>query len=248
VILGPYRHFSFSLSYGRGIRSVDPSYVTQDVKTPFASIVSYEGGVTYARDVGDTSLVARSILFQTHVDKDLIFSETAGRNVLGVGTTRTGWVGAVRLSGTHFDESANLTLVKSLYDDTHLLVAYVPDAVFRSDSALVADLPVRLLGRPVRGSVGAGITYVGRRPLPFGQRSEDLFTADLAAALSFSQFELGVTTTNLFGTRYRLGEYDYASNFNGRSPPQPTLVPERHFTAGPPRGIFATFTVNVGGT
>jgi iron complex outermembrane receptor protein len=248
LIVGPYRHFSFSLSYGQGIRSVDPSYITQDIKTPFASVVSYEGGVTYAREVGDDSLVLRSILFQTHVDKDLIFSETAGRNVLGAGTTRTGWVGALRLAGTHFDESANLTLVKSLYDDTHLLVAYVPDAVFRSDSALLAELPVRFGGHPVRGSVGAGITYVGRRPLPFGQRSDSIFTADLSLALSWTHFELGLTTTNLLGTRYRLGEYNYASNFNAQSPPQPTLVPERHFAAGPPRGIFASLTVNLGGT
>ena len=35
----------------------------------------------YAGPVGPVELVARSILFQTHVDKDLIFSETAGRNV-----------------------------------------------------------------------------------------------------------------------------------------------------------------------
>ena len=67
--------------------------------------------------------MARSIFVQTHVDRDLIFSQTAGRNVLGNGTTRTGWVGATRMTGSFFDESANVTLVNSSYDDTHLLVA-----------------------------------------------------------------------------------------------------------------------------
>jgi hypothetical protein len=237
--------FSFSVSYGQGIRSVDPSYITQDIETPFARVVAYEGGVTYAGAIGSTQLTARSIVFQTHVDKDLIFSETAGRNVLGNGTTRTGWVGAFRLTGVHFDESLNLTLVKSIYDDTHLLVAYAPEAVLRSDSAYVTELPVHR--GTLQGSLGAGISYVGPRPLPYGQRSDAIFTVDLSASLSVSHFELGIVTTNLLGTQYRLGEYNYASNFGAGGAQQPTLVPARHFTAGAPRGIFASFAVNFGG-
>ncbi len=247
LILGPYRHFSFSASYGKGIRSVDPSYITQDVRTPFASVVAYEGGVTYAGGIGSSQLTARSIVFQTHVDKDLIFSETAGRNVLGAGTTRTGWVGAMRLTGVHFDESFNLTLVKSLYDDTHLLVAYAPDIVLRSDTAYVTELPFRVSGSQTQGSLGAGVSYVGPRPLPYGERSDPIFTVDLSASVSVSHVELGVATTNLLGTRYRLGEYNYASNFGAGGAQQPTLVPERHFTAGAPRGVFATLGVNFGG-
>jgi TonB family protein len=247
LILGPYRHFSFSASYGKGVRSVDPNYITQDTGTPFASVVAYEGGVIYAGAVGNTQLTARSIVFQTHVDKDLIFSETAGRNVLGSGTTRTGWVGAMRLSGVHLDEAFNMTLVRSYYDDTHLLVAYAPDVVIRSDTAYVTELPFELSGSQAQGSVGAGLSYVGPRPLPYGQRSDTIFTVDLSAQLSVSHYELGISATNLLGTRYRLGEYNYASNFNSSGVPQPTLVPQRHFTAGAPRTIFATVSVNFGG-
>ena len=249
VLVGPLEHFSYSLSYGKGVRSVDPSYVTQDVKTPFASVVAYEGGVTYANTVAGMSFVGRSIFFQTHVDKDLIFNETVGRNVLGVGTTRTGWVGALRLTGVHFDESANLTLVRSTYDDTHLLVAYVPDAVLRSDSVYVTELPISMNLHPVKAMAGAGITYVGPRALPFGQRSDSIFTTDVTAALTWTNFELGMSITNLFGARYRLGEYNYASNwYPPGSGQQPSLVPERQFTAGPPRGIFGHFAINFQGT
>jgi TonB family protein len=249
VIVGPLGHFSYSLSYGKGVRTVDPSYVTQDVKTPFASVVAYEGGVTYANTIAGMSLVGRSIFFQTHVDKDLIFNETVGRNVLGVGTTRTGWVGALRLTGTHFDESANLTLVRSTYDDTHLLVAYVPDAVLRSDSVYISELPFSMNRHPVNAMVGAGITYVGPRALPFGQRSDSIFTTDVTGALTWTNFELGFSITNLFGARYRLGEYNYASNwYPPGSGQQPSLVPERQFTAGPPRGIFGHFAINFQGT
>ncbi len=51
--------------------------------------------------------------------------------------------------------------------------------------------------------------------------------------------------TNLLDTQYRLGEYNYASDFH--SQPQPTLVPDRTFTAGPPRALFLTLGFNFGG-
>jgi iron complex outermembrane receptor protein len=246
LLLGPLRNFTLTGSYGHGIRSIDPSYITQDVKTPFASIVAYEGGIVYAAALHDASIVARSIFFETLVDKDLIFSETAGRNVLGVGTHRTGWVGAVRATNAWFDESANLTLVRATYDDTHLLVAYIPGIVLRSDTSFVHELPLHIAGRPVTGTLGVGITYVGPRPLPYGQDSQDIFTIDASATFAWWHYQVGIVSTNLLNAQYRLGEYNYASDFH--SQPQPTLVPERMFAAGAPRAIFGTFAINFGGT
>jgi len=245
LIFGPFQNISLNVSYGQGVRSIDPNYITQDVKTPFASITAYEGGASYAAEVDGMAIVARSILFQTHVDRDLIFNETAGRNVLGVGTTRTGWVGAMRLTGSFFDHAANLTLVRSAYDDTHLLVAYVPDVVLRSDTTFFADLPLAIAGKKIRGALGTGLTYVGPRALPFGQRSQDIFTIDASATVGWTNYEVSVAATNLLDRRYRLGEYNYASDFKSQS--QPTLVAERHFAAGSPRGIFATFAIHFGG-
>jgi iron complex outermembrane recepter protein len=245
LIFGPVGGFTFNASYGQGVRSIDPSYITQDIETPFASIRAYEGGVAYAGQLGNLALVARSIFFQTHVDRDLIFSEAAGRNLLGMGTTRTGWVGATRITGSWFDQAANVTFVRSVYDDTKLLVAYAPDVVLRSDSAVFSELPLRIGGSPTRGALSAGITYVGRRPLPLGQRSQIIFTIDASATLGWKNFEVGLMVTNLLDRRYRLGEYNFVSDF--RSDPQPTLVPMRHFTAGAPRGIFLTLSATFGG-
>ncbi len=246
LIIGPFSHFVWSASYGQGIRSIDPSYVTQDVKTPFASVVAVDGGASYAGEIKDVALVARSIFFETVVDKDLIFDQNAGRNVLGVGTHRVGWVGALRLTGSFFDESANVTFVRATYDDTHLLVAYIPGVVVRSDTAIVHDLPFRVWGSTLKGALSCGVTYVGPRPLPFGQNSQDLFTIDASARLAWTHYEVGIIATNLLDTKYRLGEYNFASDFHSQS--QPTLVPERAFSAGAPRGIFGTFAINFGGT
>ncbi|MEO6572513.1 MAG: TonB-dependent receptor, partial [Polyangiaceae bacterium] len=245
IILGPWSGVTFSGSYGQGVRSIDPSYITQDIKTPFASVTAYEGGAAYAGEFHEIGLVARSVLFQTHVDKDLVFSETEGRNVLGVGTTRTGWAGALRATGSFFDESANVTFVKSTYDDTHLLVAYVPNVVVRSDTAVFTDFPWSVRGEKIRGTLSTGLTYVGKRALPYGQVSDTIFTVDSSATLAWTRYEVGLIATNLFDRRYRLGEYNFVSSFQNEQPP--TLVPMRHFAAGAPRGIFATFAINFGG-
>ena len=82
--------------------------------------------------------------------------------------------------------------------------------------------------------------------MPYGQVSDPIFTLDASAVLSWSRFELRLVATNLLGTRYRLGEYDFASDFHGQ--PQPSLVPERAFTAGAPRGLFVTLGANLGGS
>jgi TonB family protein len=245
LLLGPFQHFNYSLSYGSGIRSIDPVYVSQDVATPFASIRSADGGVAYANELGSVSLAARSVFFWTHVDRDLIFSETEGRSVLGGGTTRTGWNGLLRLRGSFFDENANISLVKSRFDDGGLLVPYAPDLVVRSDTALFSDLPLRPGGTPLRGNLGIGAGYVGHRALPFGQRSDTIFTLDTSASARWRAFELELAVTNLLDARYRAAELNYVSDFH--SQPLPTLVPARHFAAGAPRMVFLTFGITLGG-
>jgi len=266
LLVGPFRDVSFSTSVGQGVRSVDPSYVSQDVKTPFASVRAYEAGLAYGGEVRDLRVVARAILFRTVVDRDLVFSETEGRNTLGGGTTRNGWGGALRVTGRFFDEAANLTLVRAQLDDTHQSVAYIPGTVLRSDTAFFAPLSLArmglgaggangdggILGSGARNGLGSGrlslnlgLTYVGPRPLPYGQQSASLFTLDAAIALSWAFAEVRLSASNVLDSRDRLGQYNFASDF--RSQAQPTLVPEREFTAGPPRMWLLTLALKWGG-
>jgi TonB family protein len=246
VLLGPFHGFSYSASVGEGTRSIDPGYVTENTQTPFARVTAYEMGTTYSGGTNQLSVTARSVFFQTKVDRDLIFSETVGRNILGGGTTRTGWLGAFRLRHAYFDEAANITLVKSTFDDTHLLVPYVPDLVIRSDTAVMDDMPFHIQRAPVKGIVGLGVTYVGHRALPYGQRSDAIFTLDASASLRWSGVDLGVAATNLLDRQYRLGEFNYASDFDPSRPP--VLSPVRHFAAGAPRTLFATLGFTWGST
>jgi TonB family protein len=264
ILVGPFSGLQFAGSYGQGVRSVDPIYVSQGYATPFVSIQSVEGGASFARAFHssgpegalrrDVTLSARSVFFETHVDRDLIFDQTVGRNTLSNGSTRTGWAGAVRVSGDFFDESANATLVKATFDDTHLLVPYVPDLVLRSDTALFHDLPWKLAGEPVKASLGYGVSYVGQRPLPYNQLSDVIFVSDASLRLGWTIWSLELKGSNVFDARYRLGEYNYVSDFRPfqstqpPQPPEPTLTPARAFTAGPPRMVFVSLSATLGGT
>ncbi len=240
LLVGPFHGLTLATSYGMGARTVDPVYVTQDTKTPFARVDALEGGIVYSGGVRDMRLGARSVFYGTHVDRDLVFSETSGRNVLAGGTTRTGWMGEVRLTGSWMDHALNVTAVKAKFDDTGLLLPYVPELVARHESAVSFDLfPIQ--GRDVRGTASLGLSYIGRRALPYGERSDTIFTADAGLSARWTSYQIGLSSQNLLDRRYRLGEFNYVSDFHSR--PYPSLVAARHFTAGAPRTFMLTFTI-----
>lgn len=243
LVLGPWLGLSPSLSYGEGVRSIDPSYISQDVKTPFARIRSYEAGIAYRGSPHELDVTLRVSGFRTHVDRDLVFSETVGRNVLAGGTSRLGAAVSGRVTDGWFDDNASVTVVRSSFDDTGLLIPYVPDIVVRDDGVVFGDLPWRAAGKPVRANAGIGVTFVGPRALPYGQRGDTIFTIDGSVSASWDRYTLGIKASNLLDTRYRLGEYNYASDFHSRS--EPTLTIARQFTAGAPREIAVRLEVTL---
>ncbi len=247
LVVGPFGGFSFSASAGQGARTIDPSYVSQGNLTPFVSLVAYEGGASYARLFDSVSVSAKSVFFSTHVGQDLAFDPNEVTYALASGATRTGWAGSGRVTGSFYDLAANLTFVRGTYDGTGLLVPYVPSIVLRSDNALFHDLPFKAAGRPFRGVLGAGVSYLGPRPLPFGQTSDAVFLADGSLSLGWRPLELSLVMTNILGTQYHVGDYNYASYFphNGL-PAFPSLVPARAFAAGAPRQILVSLSGTVG--
>ncbi|GMU59030.1 MAG: hypothetical protein AMXMBFR34_07930 [Myxococcaceae bacterium] len=247
LLLGPVAGVTLSGSVGTGVRSVDPQYVTQNLATPFASVFAWEGGAAFSRRFGAHDVSARAVLFGTRVDQDLVFNPQEGRGTLGGSTSRVGTLLAARGRGAFYDVSGNFTWVRSQFDDTGLLVPYVPDAVLRADGALFHALPFfKPLGAPLLGRVGLGVTWVGRRALPYGQRSDVIFVTDVNAEVGWRWVSLGFSLTNLFGAQYRLGEYNYASDFR-TSGSLPTLVPVRHFSAGAPRAVMLSLAFHLGG-
>jgi iron complex outermembrane recepter protein len=242
--VGPYDGLSFTGSYGHGVRTTDPVYVVNRETPPFASVKAYEGAVVYTKTVNALTLSARSIFFGTHVDRDLIFSQSEGRNTPANGTTRTGWIGALRLTHPWFEESAHLTLVRASFDDTGLPVLYVPSTVLRSDTAVHHDLPWKLGQKPIHAKLSAGLSTIGKRPLPNAEYADRIFTLDASAAANWGIFMIDVSASNLLNSRQRLGEYNFTSDWQNQGS---TPAPARHFAAGPPRSVFITLGMTLGG-
>jgi iron complex outermembrane recepter protein len=212
------------------------------------SLTAYEAGVSYAKLFDSVSVTAKSVFFSTHVGQDLAFDPNEVTYALASGATRTGWAGSGRVTGSFYDLAANLTFVRGTYDGTGLLIPYVPNLVLRSDNALFHDLPIpRVGGKPFRGVLAAGASYLGPRPLPYGQFSDPVFLLDASAAVGWKPLELSVVMTNVIGTQYHVGDYNYASYFpHGNLPSFPTLVPARAFAAGAPRQILVSLSGTVG--
>ena len=244
VLFGPFGPFTMSASYGKGARSVDASYITDAVDTPFAEIDSADVGVAFGRSFDDFTLTASTSFFGTHVTKDQIFSETEGRNTLAEGTTRAGWSLGARLVADFLDTNFNVSLVKSRFDDSGLLVPYVPDLILRSDTALFHDL-FELNGSPVRGRIGLGVSVVGQRALPYGERSDAIFLLDASTSMSWRFLELEMAGTNLANLETKQAEFNYVSDFKPDDPAN--LVAARHFAAGSPLGVFGTLSATLGG-
>ena len=72
----------------------------------------------------------------------------------------------------------------------------------------------------LRGTLAAGFSYVGPRPLPYGARSDTIATLDASATLGWWFVDLSISAQNLLNRQYRLGEYNYVSDFH--TTPNPT--------------------------
>ncbi len=247
LLLGPFQNVTFSGAAGTGVRSIDPQFISENLKAPFASIFSWEGGASWQQHTDAWDANARAVVFGTRVDKDLVFSAQDGRGLIGGSTSRLGGLVTARVRGTFYDLAGNVTYVQSKFDDTNLLVPYVPDLVARLDASVFHALPwLEPLGSPLKGRAGLGVTSVGRRALPYGQRSDVIFTIDASAEVAWRQFSVGLSATNLLDTQYKQVELNYASDFH-TSGSLPSLVPARHFAAGAPRMVLVTLAVHLGG-
>jgi outer membrane receptor protein involved in Fe transport len=92
-------------------------------------------------------------------------------------------------------------------------------------------------------TAGLGVTYVGPRALPYGERSDTILTIDGSASLAWTRYKVGLKASNLLDTQYRLGEYNYRSDFHSQA--EPTLAVARHFTAGAPRTLVLQLEVTL---
>jgi iron complex outermembrane recepter protein len=239
---------SLSASYGVGAQSLDAQYVSLP-GAPFSEQQAVEGGVLYRRRFDTLEVTARAIGFYSVLSSDTRFDPALGIAVPTPGTTRVGFVGSSRATGSFYDVLGTLTYANATYNDTGQLVPLVPAWVARLDGALFGAIPgVSLLGAPVVGKLAAKASFIGSRPVGLGVRSPSTFTLDADASLRWRLVELGVRVENITNLQYALTPFYSDANFavaNLQTPRQPLTA--YTFNAAPPRAVFFTFALIFGG-
>ena len=89
---------------------------------------------------------------------------------------------------------------------------FVPQVVARADIA-VRPVLGSVANRKLVGRVGAGATYLYRRPIPFGELGTDVALLDAVAGARLDEVELKLECWNLLDAEWNDGEFVYASNF-----------------------------------
>jgi len=236
---------TLTASYGVGAVSLDPASIAQDENAPFVKLRALEAGLLARGRLSGFDWTARAVGYQTKADRDQILDPNLGRTTTTSATTRTGVVLAVRATSRWLDEAASFTTVHPVFDDTGTLVPYTPLVVGRSDTALSGPIPgIEFGDSPLRGTLGLGIGYIGKRSLPFGQFSDPTLQIDASASARWRWLKVGVQVTNLTNRQFPLSQFFYASDFHSR--PYPTLAPAAHFTAAPPRIVLFTLEILLG--
>jgi hypothetical protein len=247
------RRVSLLLDYGQGARSSDAQALSQGEFAPFARVQAMDAGLLVKDEPSPKlSYEARAVGFLTHVDKDLLFDETAGRNTFVGASSRIGGLVSGRFMHPFgVDVAANLTYSEAyLVEGSDRLLGiggprlpYIPRWVARVDAAL--RRPFSVLGQPFEAGISMGGSYVAPRPLPLEQMGTEVLKLDAAARLRYRRVELGLEVTNLFDARYHEAEFYYVSNFDSPDAPASQLASQL-FNAGAPRALMASLQVSFG--
>lgn len=232
-------------SYGEGFRSPQARSLGNGERTPFTNVQSAEVGVRYR----DRQVAASLAGFRTTLSDDVVFDETTTRNDAVPGTERIGVAGDFTARARPWFSSAlGFTYTRATFSESGTrfekgdTLPYVPVWVLRSDMRAEHELG-KVGSRPLVGRVGAGTSYLYRRPIPFGEFGDDVFLVDARAAVRLREVELDLEVMNLFDATWWDGEFVYVSNFQQGG--IGSRVPARHSTAGAPRTIMLSLALYV---
>jgi iron complex outermembrane recepter protein len=252
----PVAHFKLIASYGEGYRSPQARVLEEGENAPFAKVRSTELGLDW-RVLSEDRLTLQAAGFATWLSQDLAFDAAEGRlERVGPTSRKGGVLRATTQPLSWLFASASVTYVYATIDAPPVattenptppyvngqLLPYVPPWVGRSDVKASGPL-ASFCGGTLAGSIGAGVSVLSARPLPYGLWSTAFATLDLNASLRWRMLELGVEAFNVTNTRYAANDYSFVSNWANR--PVPSALPTRHISAGPPFSINGFFGVHL---
>jgi iron complex outermembrane receptor protein len=239
-------------AYGRGLRTPEARAVLA-VAAPMPQ--------TGAGDAADTEIQAdagsRSARIIGTDSAELGVRGRLGRQVsMGLGGFGT-WLGSEML----FDHVSGISLARqpSRRLGLELDLTYQPldwlslrgdvsavDARFTDTDDPVPGAPRLLAALAARASHptgfhgGAQLRYLAPRPLAHGAVGSATQVLDVNAGLRVGRYAMTLQIDNALNTRWREGEYHYASWFDTSQ--ERSQLPRLHYTAGQPFGVRASFT------
>jgi iron complex outermembrane receptor protein len=231
-----------TLAYGRGVRPPEARAIaardgntTDNGNTADTDQSTYSGGSAQPTiaDGADAGVRWRpserfelgATGFATVIRREQIFDHIAGANLTRSATRRLGIEGDFTARPWPWlSLRLDATAVDARFIDSERPVPGAP-TLFGSFEAHIVH--------PAGWSGGARAMAIGPRPLAHGARAGSAFIADALVGYRGSWWDLSLTIENLAGTRWREGEYNYASWFD-RSQPR-SAIPQLHYAAGPPR-------------
>jgi iron complex outermembrane receptor protein len=238
---------------GRGFRSIEATSLSEGELAPFADLWTADLGWDVITSTQRVFTNHRIVGFVTTIDRDLVFDEDLGTNIVGGPSTRAGatlmseiHVGPLRahtsITATYavYGNELPPSFSRTRYDrQPGQLIPYVPPLIGRTDVSYMWS------AGPVGLRHGIAATGLAPRPLPLSAWADPVFTLDAGTEARWKGLEVGVTVTNLLGARYALAEYNFASWFPSTSATDfPTRLPSRQVSPGPPRAFMASFVVH----
>ncbi len=242
--------FEWQTSAGVGTRSSDAARLSEGELTPFAQVISAETGLVLTSHAdADLDVDARAVGFHTHVDHDLVFDPAAARNVDQGATSRLGVSAYLNVRAWQWLSAAASFSYTEAYLDTpgytdfvsSTRLPYVPRWASRLDAA--GTRSIQIDGESVAITIGAGVGWLGERPIPLGQVAPQVLLLDAQLAVEWRGVELAVIGQNLTDARWQSSVFNQVSWFDASLPESRT--PEFTFAAGPPLSITGRLTVRL---
>ncbi len=222
----PVRAVELDAAYGRGQRPPEIRGIEDGVApAPTAD------GVEVGTILRAPSVELRGAGFRTAVSNEVVFDPLAARFVATGATVRRGLYGRVALEGPGpLRAETELTLTDARYAASGDPVPFAPPLLWVGQVG-VQDLIVG----PLVVVSGLRAWTLAARPLPGGFTSTPAAVADLTTRVRWRELSLDVDVDNVFRSRWRDGEFFYASWWDTSGPPM--ALPVRHISAGTPRAL-----------
>lgn len=212
------------LAYGRGFRSPEARGVEQG-RAPVSKSDGTELSVLVRPD---DHVDLRAGAFGTWISNEIVFDHAAARFLTTGATRRLGaYVGATVHPVAWLEVDLDVTASDGRYRATQELIPYAPRLL-----AVLGLTTEALVTGPVVWTAGTRTWWLGPRPLPGGFASHTQFVTDVTVSARVRSWTVDLDIDNVFASRWRDGEFFYASDFVGTD--SPSALPARHFTAGSP--------------